>query len=369
MQSIAVEDRAAWNEALLRLPKPHVLQSWEWGAFKARHNWSATRWLLQDAAGTPRAAALVLRRRLPRLPFSVLYVPKGPTLDHADAQAWEAILAHLERLARGQRAIFVKTDPDVSADEDTVTERLRERGWRPSPEQIQFRNTMTLDLTQDEETLLREMKSKWRYNVRLAGRRGVTVRSGTADDLPLLYDMYRETARRDGFVTRPFAYYHDAWRSFIESGLAHPLIATVDDDAVAMVILFYFGDRAWFMYGASRNRHRDKMPNHLLQWEAMRWARSAGCTVYDLWGAPDEPVESDPMWGVYRFKGGFGATFVRHIGAYDYPASRFWYWIYAVAMPRLLAVMRRHHRSAPTGLGTYVRSLTKRLFRGIVVDE
>jgi lipid II:glycine glycyltransferase (peptidoglycan interpeptide bridge formation enzyme) len=343
MQPTLANDPATWNETLQRLPVPHVLQSWEWGAFKARHGWSTTRWLLQDAAGTPRAAALVLRRRLARLPVSLLYVPKGPLFDHSDDQARDAVLAHLERLARQQRAILVKIDPDVRAGEAAITARLRERGWRPSREQIQFRNTLTLDLEQDEETLLGAMKSKWRYNIRLAARKGVTVRPGTLDDLPLLYEMYRETALRDNFVIRPLAYYRDAWGSFMAQELARPLIAQVNGDAVAMVILFRFGDRAWYMYGASRNQHRDKMPNHLLQWQAMRWAKSAGCRVYDMWGAPDEPVESDPMWGVYRFKLGFGATFVRHVGAYDYPTSKFGYWIYSVAMPRLLALMRRRY--------------------------
>jgi lipid II:glycine glycyltransferase (peptidoglycan interpeptide bridge formation enzyme) len=346
MEAVAVHDRATWNQALLRLPQPHVLQSWEWGAFKSRHGWSATRWLLKDGGETPRAAALVLRRQLPHLPLGLLYVPKGPILDHADTQAWDAVLAHLEHLARQQRAILVKIDPDVGADETIVTDRLLDRRWRPSPEQIQFRNTMILDLRQDEKTLLAAMKSKWRYNIRLAGRKGVTVSSGTDNDLPLLYDMYRETALRDRFVIRPVEYYRDAWSSFIQPGLAQPLIAHVDGDAVAMVILFRFGDRAWYMYGASRDLHRDKMPNHLLQWQAMRWAKSVGCILYDLWGAPDELVESDSMWGVYRFKQGFGASLVRYIGAYDYPRSRRWYWIYMVVMPRLLALMRRRYKLA-----------------------
>jgi lipid II:glycine glycyltransferase (peptidoglycan interpeptide bridge formation enzyme) len=158
--------------------------------------------------------------------------------------------------------------------------------------------------------------------------------------------MYSETALRDGFVIRPVEYYRDAWNSFIARGLAHPLIAKVNGDAVAMVILFRFGDRAWYMYGASRNLHRDKMPNHLLQWQAIRWAKSVGCKVYDLWGAPDQLVESDPMWGVYRFKQGFGASLVKHIGAYDFPSSRLWYWIYMVVIPRLLSLMRRRYRLA-----------------------
>ena len=342
MELLAVNDRTTWNQALLKLPGPHVLQSWEWGAFKSRQGWSATRWLVNDSQGTARAAALVLRRQISRLPFGLLYVPKGPIVDYGDGQASEAILAQLEHLARSRRSVFVKIDPDVDVNDTFFIDRLAERGWRSS-EQIQFRNTMTLDLTQHEETLLAAMKSKWRYNVRLAARRGVTVQPGTIDDLPMLYDMYRETSLRDGFVLRPFQYYRDAWGSFIKSGLAWPLIARVDGDAVAMVIIFRFGDRAWYMYGASLSQHRDKMPNHLLQWEAIRWARSVGCTVYDFWGAPDELAENDPMWGVYRFKQGFGATLVQHIGAYDYVGSRLWYWVYTVVMPRLLNLMRRRY--------------------------
>jgi len=98
--------------------------------------------------------------------------------------------------------------------------------------------------------------------------------------------------------------------------------------------------RAWYMYGASRSIHREKMPNHLLQWEAMRWAQEQGCTVYDMWGAPDVLDESDPLWGVYRFKQGFGGEFVRHIGAWDFSVSRLGYWLYTGVMPRLLAATR-----------------------------
>ena len=341
MHLVEVKDHESWNQALLRLPRPHVLQSWEWGQFKARHGWSAERWLWQASDSTPRAAALILQRRVSRLPWSILYVPKGPIVDPSDAGVGNAVLAHLEQMVRERWAIQVKIDPDVPADDPSILDRLGARGWRPSQEQIQFRNTMTLDLTQSEDELLAGMKSKWRYNVRLAGRRGVVVRPGTVGDLPQLYQMYRETALRDGFVIRPQAYYQDAWGSFIQTGLAQPLIAEIEGEAIAMLILFCFGDRAWYMYGASRNQHREKMPNHLLQWEAMRWARANGCTVYDFWGAPDVLDEHDSMWGVYRFKQGFGATFVQHLGAYDYPASRLGYWVYHVVVPRLLALMRR----------------------------
>jgi len=356
-----------WNTALAHLPAAHVLQAWEWGAFKSRYGWRPTRHLwLRSEDNRPRAAASILTRRLGRWPWAVMYVPKGPALDYGNANLLERVLDRLETAARSKSALFVKIDPDVRADTaqgEAVVETLRRRGWRASREQIQFRNTMLLDLTPDPDELLAAMKSKWRYNIRLARRRGVTVRQGAPSDLPTLYQMYAETATRNGFVIRPEAYYRDAWGMFIETGLAQPLIAEVADmhpasarEAVAMVIVFRFAERAWYMYGASRDVHRDKMPNHLLQWEAMKWAREQGCTVYDMWGAPDELDESDPLWGVYRFKRGFGGEFVEHIGAWDFPASQLGYWLYARVMPRLLAGMRWLHwkraTQAPRPLGT-----------------
>jgi peptidoglycan pentaglycine glycine transferase (the first glycine) len=334
--------RNQWNAALETLPTPHVLQSWEWGEFKLRYGWRPERLLWLDD-GLPRAATSILTRRLGRWPAAVVYVPKGPALDYGDGGLLNQVLAHLETAARRERALFVKIDPDVRADTATgsaVVETLRRRGWRVSREQVQFRNTMLLDLTRDSDEILAAMKSKWRYNVRLAQRRGVTVRHGQLTDLPLLYGMYAETAVRDGFVIRPEEYYHDAWGSFIEAGLAQPLIAEAEGEPVAMVIVFQFGKRAWYMYGASSDAHREKMPNHVLQWEAIQWACAQGCTVYDRWGAPDALDESDPLWGVYRFKQGFGGEFVEHIGAWDFPASRLGYWLYTGVMPRVLHAMR-----------------------------
>ncbi len=338
-----ITSSAEWNAALAALPTPHVLQSWEWGEFKSRYGWRPERhlWLVDDQ---PCAVASILTRRLGRWPAAVSYVPKGPVLDYDDSELLNQVLVGLEAAARRERALFVKIDPDMQAGTaagKAVVAALRRRGWRPSREQIQFRNTMLLDLTREPDETLAGMKSKWRYNVRLAGRRGVTVRHGQQADLPLLYQMYAETAARDEFVIRPEAYYHDAWGSFIEAGLAQPLIAEVESEAVAMVIIFRFAECAWYMYGASRDIHREKMPNHLLQWEAMVWAREQGCTVYDMWGAPDVLDESDPMWGVYRFKQGFGGEFVEHIGAWDFPASRLGYWLYTGVMPRVLDAMRR----------------------------
>jgi lipid II:glycine glycyltransferase (peptidoglycan interpeptide bridge formation enzyme) len=150
----------------------------------------------------------------------------------------------------------------------------------------------------------------------------VTIRDATLDDLPILYDLYRVTGERDGFLTRPPDYYEKAWRDFMQAGLAHALIAEADGKAIAHVILFHFGRKCWYFYGASSNEERSRMPNYALQWEAMRWAKAQGYALYDMWGAPDDFVETDSMWGVYEFKRGFRGTVVRHVGAWDYARTR-----------------------------------------------
>jgi lipid II:glycine glycyltransferase (peptidoglycan interpeptide bridge formation enzyme) len=343
MTYIEIDDRSLWHTALLALPSPHVLQSWDWGEVKRRHGWHPAR-LLWREGDRPIAAALVLQRTLPSAPWSILYVPKGPVLDYAQGALLQRVLDDLQAYAHQRRALFCKVDPDTNL--PLVRQALVARGWRYSREQIQFRNTALLDLTPSEDELLMSMKSKTRYNVRLARRRGVMVRTGGPSDSALFYGMYAETGERDGFLIRPLSYYRDAWRTFLGVKLARMLLAEVERELVAGLILFRFGETAWYMYGASTSEHRDRMPNYALQWEAIRWAKDAGCTTYDMWGAPQTLEESDPLWGVWRFKEGFGATFAPHLGAYDYPARPLLYWAFAVALPRYRALLRRRHVAA-----------------------
>jgi lipid II:glycine glycyltransferase (peptidoglycan interpeptide bridge formation enzyme) len=352
---VQVVDRTQWDSALAVLPLAHVLQTWDWGDFKSRWGWQPTR-LLFEQDGRLLAAAQILRRRLPRTPLSIAYVPKGPALDYGDMPLLALVLSTLEQQARSQRSLFVKIDPDVRlgvGPDDAppvpsaaaVLETLAVRGWRPSPEQIQFKNTVLIDLTADEDSLSAAMKSKTRYNIGLAVRREVQVRPGSEADLTTFYGLYHETARRDGFLIRPPVYYLDLWAQFLRTGRAHLLLADVEGEPIAGLMLFLFGKTAWYMVGASSDRHRNLMPSHLLQWEAIQLAKRLGCTQYDMWGAPDRFDESDSMWGVYRFKTGFGGETVRGMGAFDYPPSPWLYWAYTVAMPRVLAFMRRRHQS------------------------
>jgi lipid II:glycine glycyltransferase (peptidoglycan interpeptide bridge formation enzyme) len=348
------KSKTTFAQALAKMPNAHPLQSWAWAAQKSRWGWTPIPLTLTIGAGSadPLAAAMILKRKIPRTPFCILYVPKGPALDFKDGALRRVVLAELENIARRERAIFIKIDPEVVkswGDEverpsplgSKFTQELSQRGWRFSEEQIQFRNTVELDLSQSEENLLAAMKSKTRYNIRLAERKGIVVRPGSEADFPVMAEMYAETAVRDGFGIRPTAYYLDAWHSFYQAEMGHLLIAEFEGDPVAAVYLVRFGQRAIYMYGASTDKERQRMPNHLLQWEAIRWAKAQGCTISDFWGAPDDFVESDRLWGVWRFKAGFSGQVVRHIGAWDFPVRPLLYQLYTVALPKYLNYLRR----------------------------
>ncbi len=354
----SITDRATWNALLRPLPCAHIQQTWEWGEFKRRTTgWTPERIAFQQD-GQAVAAAQVLTRRVG--PLRVMYAACGPALDYTNTALLSAVLDHLQGLARQRGAIWLKIDPELplgygipgeaDARDDpvglAVVDLLHARGWCFSASQVQFRNTITLDLSPSEDDLLMAMHQSTRRKIRTAEKKGVTIRAGTPADLPLLYALYRITGERDGFLTRPLAYYHDAWGSFMQAGLAHPLIAEYEGTALAHVILLHFGAKCWYFYGASSNEERQRMPNYALQWAAIRWARSQGYRTYDLRGAPDVFVESDRLWRVYEFKRGFGGTVSRHIGAWDYAPIPLLYRAYETLMPRLLAWLRRRSRPA-----------------------
>jgi len=391
----------SWNEIISCLPGPHFLQTSEWGQVKARYGWTPI-YLVWDQEGKMKeerneissfdfsvsAACLVLKRTVINRGFaarlSVLYAPKGPLLDWANASLRARVLDDLQAFAKRQGAIFLKLDPDIvlgtgvpGADGSVESDlgagaqyELARRAWRFSSDQIQFRNSVLVDLTATEAEMLARMKQKTRYNIRLAEKKGVAVRIGRMEDLPMLYKMYAETSVRDGFVVRDENYYLTVWKTFMQSNVGkseglqvstfqpanlptcEPLIAEVDGEPVAGIFLFMFAGRAYYVYGMSREAHREKMPTYLLQWEAMKRAKAAGCTVYDLWGAPETFDESDSMWGVYRFKEGLGGRVVRTLGAWDYAPSKFWYKMYSEVIPRVLNMMRSRGKArTKQGLG------------------
>jgi lipid II:glycine glycyltransferase (peptidoglycan interpeptide bridge formation enzyme) len=339
-----VEADRAWDAFLAQHPAGHVLQSSRWAQLKSAFGWEAERAMLRTIP-SPDAPILggasLLYRRLP-WGQALAYAPKGPVVDWTDAAQARAVLTMAREFALKRHAALLKIEPELPASPE-IAALLDGLGFRPSPQKVQPLSTIHVDLTGDEEALLARMKPKWRYNIRLAERKGVTVRAGGLADLPAIQRLLEVTGARDGFGVHSAAYYQRATELFMDD-MAVWLVAEHDGALLAAIAVFALGRMAWYMWGASSDEGRNLMPNHALQWAAIRWARERGCTVYDLWGIPDE-VGEDPdayaepeswgeggLWGVYRFKQGFGGRVVRYTGAWDLPLSRPGYALYRLAL-------------------------------------
>lgn len=314
---------AEWNQFLTKFPDAHLLQMGEWGELKEGFGWKPVRIISGDAG------AQILFRRLP-LGFTIGYMPK-PVGSTQWAEGSEPFWREVDSICKKNRAVFLKIEPDMWADKF----RIQNSEFRISKHNIQPPRTITLDITASEENILSRMKPKCRYNIRLAEKKGVTVR--TWDDIAAFHEMMTVTGGRDGFGVHSKEYYQRAYELFHAKGTCELLLAEYEGKPLAALMVFANGRRAWYVYGASNNEERNRMPTYLLQWEAIRWAKARGCKEYDLWGIPDENEETleaqfesrhDGLWGVYRFKRGFGGQLKRAAQALDRVYNPLLYWAY-----------------------------------------
>lgn len=317
-----------WEAFLARQPQAHLLQTRRWGELKSAFGWKA------HALTAGQAGAQVLVRQIAPL-MRIAYVPMGPVGD------WlPGLVPALRAFARRQGCFALKLEPD-GPDESPLADQLRALGFEPSLHGVQPRRTLIIDLEGAEDDLLARMHQKTRYNIRLAERKGVHVRAW--DDLAAFGAMMQTTAARDQFGAHTPAYYAHAYTLFHESGGCELLVAEFEGRPLAALMAFARGERSWYLFGASTDEERNRMPTYLLQWEAMRWARRRGCRSYDLWGVPDVESEAleaqfetrgDGLWGVYRFKRGFGGRLRRSVGAWDLPLRPAIYALYRAVLSR-----------------------------------
>lgn len=330
---------AQWEQFLQSFPQAHLLQTAAWGELKAEFGWQAVRIVQTDPQPV---GAQILFRRLP-LGLSLAYLPKGPlgAADLWDSAAWNRFWQEVDDCCRRRRAVFLKVEPDVWQSEETLEGLTAHppasppQGFRLGAQDVQPSRTLLVDLQGEEADLLARMKQKTRYNLRLAQKKGVQVQRSA--DVPAFHALLQETGQRDGFGVHSLAYYQRAFALFEPRGECALLMALVEERPIAGIMVFARGGRAWYFYGASAAQDRERMPNYLLQWEGMRWARQRGCRYYDLWGVPDAELEvleaefqrrSDDLWGVYRFKRGFGGRLLRSHGPWDRVYSPLLYQLY-----------------------------------------
>ncbi|MBK8050424.1 MAG: peptidoglycan bridge formation glycyltransferase FemA/FemB family protein [Anaerolineales bacterium] len=263
-----------WDQWVAARRDGHVLQLSGWGALKAEFGW---RWR-RLAVGTeehPLAGAQLLLRQ--SMGLQVAYIPRGPLTDWSDVTLTTGLLDALSAAARKAGASVLKIEPDLP---DTPLNRawLAAYGFRPSQQTIQPPSTIVLDLQGDEESVLQRMKSKWRYNVRLAERKGVTVRALGLEDLATFHALMHTTGQRDGFAVHSDDYFTAAYR-LLAPDHAVFLLAEYEGAPLGAIVVAQAGEGAWYLWGASSDRERNRMPNHALQWAGIRWARARGAAV------------------------------------------------------------------------------------------
>ena len=341
MLSLKEVDLSACDEA------GSFLQSAFWGGFKARFGWEALAFMAQWETGESKAL-LVLHRRLAPL-FAMAYIPWGPELPPSfnDTERWKAIMelaASLKKLLPKNTA-FIRFDPPWF-----LETRFLEGEAAPVPpplrraaSDIQAPDTVLVDLTQSMELILAQMKPKWRYNARLALKKGVKLRRTGVEEIGVFYELLKETARRDGIAIHSMEYY----QALFEEGRSPAIslyLAEHESDIIAGIVTLFRGTQAVYLYGASSDKKRNLMAPYALQLKAMEDAKEAGCQDYDLFGIPPNDDPSQPMAGLYMFKTGFGGRIVRRPGSWDYPCRPLLYRLFRVAEARRKRLMNKKKR-------------------------
>ncbi len=315
---------ADWVDFIRDHPNAHILQTGSWGEVKADFGWEVTQIVLEDSG------AQILFKPLP-LGFCWGYIPRGPVGD-PDEHLWRLI----ETECKNRRAVFLKIEPDLIEGMDNP-----DYSWpssfrvKRSIHAIQPRRSLIVNLEGSEDDILARMKQKTRYNIRLSERKGIRVHSN--HDIERFYKLLQVTGQRDEFGIHSKAYYQHVFHVFSVEDSCALLCADYEGELLSTAMVFAHGARSWYFYGASSNQHRNLMAPYAVQWEAIRWARSKGCRHYDLWGVPDENRErlevefmkrNDGLWGVYRFKRGFGGRLIQTIGGWDVVFNPILYYFY-----------------------------------------
>ena len=310
-------------------PKGNFAQSYLWGKQKPMWQWDAI--AVRGEDGAIRGSLAVMTRKVPGIGRTLMYGCRGPVCDLDDRETFSQLLDGAKALAKKYKSYVIKIDPDVPSSNTAFSSMLQSFGFRAKEggknfEAIQPRYVFRLNVEgKTEEELLANFHQKWRYNIRLAERKGVTVRICGKEMVPAFSDLMLTTGVRDGFVTRKPEYFAAMLDNLGEHARLY-MAFDPTDTPIAGTLAIHYGDKVWYLYGASSNEHRNLMPNYLLQWRMIQWAVETNCRIYDFRGVSGDVSEDNPLYGLFRFKQGFGGDFTEFVGEMDLVLSPVIYW-------------------------------------------
>jgi lipid II:glycine glycyltransferase (peptidoglycan interpeptide bridge formation enzyme) len=308
----------------------HPMQSWAWGEFREKTGINVNRLVGFD--GSEAVAQLQTTfHKVPKLPYTVGYFPRGVWPD-------EVQLAALRDLGERENAVFIKIEPDVSAPPKSKTDLQGLHDFlinNGCAEGRPFFSTYSflIDLKQSEEDLLARMKSKTRYNIKVAEKHGVEVVEDDSDDAFAWYlELMKETTSRQQFYAHTESYHKKMWAAMKKAGTAKLMLAVHKDKVLTAWILFQYKKRLYYPYGASSRSNREMMASNLVMWRAMQMGKRLGCTSFDLWGSlGPKPNPKDPWFGFHNFKAGYGGDLAEFVGSYDLVLQPQLYKLYRMA--------------------------------------
>lgn len=314
---MAILTKEQWQNFCLYHPDHSLLQDAEWGDLKSGFGWSPF------YVSTETSGAMVMFRALPA-GLKIAYIPRGPV-----GKEFKSLWPEIHSLCRQKHAIFLRVEPDFwQGTPDAGALEYSMEGFIPSFATVNPPRTIIVSLDGSEEDWLSRMNQKTRYNIRLSQKKDLTVEE--TDDTGVFHKLMLTTGSRDAFGVHSEAYYRKCLDCFRQNKKGRIILVRYQEKPLSALMLFTEGKRGYYLYGASSNEERNRMPNHLAQWTAMKMCKEAGCTEYDLWGIPDEDESvleaqfqdrHDGLWPVYRFKRGFGGRVMRTLGSYDYVYS------------------------------------------------
>ena len=301
-------------------PKGNFAQSYLWGKQKPMWQWDAI--AVRGEDGKIKGSLAVMTRKVPGLGRTLMYGCRGPVCDLDDRETFSQLLDGAKALAKKYKSYVIKIDPDVPSGNTAFSSMLQSFGFKAKEggknfEAIQPRYVFRLNVEgKTEEELLANFHQKWRYNIRLAERKGVTVRICGKEMVPAFADLMLTTGVRDGFVTRKPEYFANMLDNLGEHARLY-MAFDPENTPIAGTLAIHYVDKVWYLYGASSNEHRNLMPNYLLQWRMIQWAVETNCRIYDFRGVSGDVSEDNPLYGLFRFKQGFGGDFTEFVGEMD----------------------------------------------------
>lgn len=351
-REINPQEAQAFNSFTANYDWGDLLQSYEWGELKAKSGWIPKRIICEENEKII-ATANILKKPIPKTGKCIFYIPRGFTCDTHNKELVSKLTEYIKSLAIKENAILIKIDPPIPIEDTESLKNLTDCGFAPITDEgfggTQPKCVMQLDLagkTPDE--LLDSFHHKWRYNIRLAAKKGVTVKTDcTKEDLPVFYELLKETCKRDGFLVRGYEYFETMWDLLEPKGYIKMFLTYYEDEPLTGSLCYLWGDKAMYTYGASNNSHRNFMPNHLMQWYMINWAKENSCKWYDFRGVSPkkEKDDNDKLSGLNRFKEGFNPRFVEYIGEFDLPINKFWYTMWVKFLPKVKAFMKNKAKS------------------------